>query len=249
MALEGFEAYLERAKEEARKRIREDRQRVSDDVAKLLDAIEEYFLEPYFNVQFLRKKKLLDQEIRSRFFEELSLGVKEYIDQLTEIAASWLLLGTRLRVGTIGKLIGRDDEGNFSRDFRRWTKRSPSEFREGAGWTSRVPGEPRPFKADGPTVSTVRLFVLEDDGFWAEAAWEALREEALEVQQGLLRHVAIFVSPSLFELLSRRSRDEGRRNRRRGVDLAELALTAIEGVGDFFPDDPALRMLALARRL
>lgn len=82
----------------------------------------------------------------------------------------------------------------------------------------------------------------------AEIAWRMLRNEPAQTQRDLLRQEIRFASPALFELLSRKSREEGRRDRRRGVELAELALASIEGsaapLGARFQD---LRVLALAR--
>ncbi|MCP4589104.1 MAG: hypothetical protein GY842_00025 [bacterium] len=51
----------------------------------------------------------------------------------------------------------------------------------------------------------------------AQLLWEIAREETTGRQLHLLRHELLFGGPELFELLSRRSREIGRRNRRHGV--------------------------------
>ncbi|MCP4549712.1 MAG: hypothetical protein GY835_24920 [bacterium] len=79
-------------------------------------------------------------------------------------------------------------------------------------------------------------------------AWRAIRNLPPQIQHRHLRHEILCGSPAMFELLSTKSRVEGRRDRQRGVELAELALSSVEGsarvLGKTFQD---LHDLALAR--
>ncbi len=82
----------------------------------------------------------------------------------------------------------------------------------------------------------------------AELIWQIVREESPGRRLRLLRHEVLFGGAELFELLSRQSREVGRCDRRRGLELAELALAAVEGsaalLGERYGD---LHALALAR--
>ncbi len=67
----------------------------------------------------------------------------------------------------------------------------------------------------------------------AAGIWEELRSLPFEEQKRQLRRVR-FHSPALFDLLRKKSREEGRRDRRRGIELAKLALVSLEGSDDVF---------------
>ncbi len=67
----------------------------------------------------------------------------------------------------------------------------------------------------------------------AEGFWQELRAQPFEAQKRLLRGVR-FYSTALFDLLREKSREEGRRDRRRGIELAELALLSLERSEDVF---------------
>jgi hypothetical protein len=56
--------------------------------------------------------------------------------------------------------------------------------------------------------------------------------------------VALLDSPALFELLSEKSREHGRRDRQRVVELAELALASVEACAEAL-GDRAIEMRAL----
>ncbi|MCP4659528.1 MAG: helix-turn-helix domain-containing protein [bacterium] len=82
----------------------------------------------------------------------------------------------------------------------------------------------------------------------AELIWQIVREESPGRRLRLLRHEVLFGGAELFELLSRQSREVGRCDRRRGLELAKLALATVEGsaalLGERYGD---LHALALAR--
>jgi len=82
----------------------------------------------------------------------------------------------------------------------------------------------------------------------AEEVWQELALLSPAAQHDLLRNEIFCSSRSLFDFLSKKSRDEGRRDRQRGVELAELALASVEAsaplLGATFYD---VHPLALAR--
>lgn len=79
----------------------------------------------------------------------------------------------------------------------------------------------------------------------AEVIWQTLTARSAAAQHYLLRHEIRTGSPALFELLSRKSREEGRRDRQR---LAELALACVEGSAESLGSGfRSLHVLALAR--
>ena len=88
----------------------------------------------------------------------------------------------------------------------------------------------------------------------AEGVWEIVRDLPLEEQQRIVRGY-LFHSTALFDLLRKKSREEGRKDRQRGAELARLALVSLEGheeiFGDRIHDMRALgwAWLANARRL
>ncbi|MCP5109756.1 MAG: tetratricopeptide repeat protein, partial [bacterium] len=67
----------------------------------------------------------------------------------------------------------------------------------------------------------------------AEGKWQQLRPLAFDEQKRRVRRVR-FHSTALFDLLREKSREEGRRDRQRGVEVAELALISLEGSDEIF---------------
>ena len=71
------------------------------------------------------------------------------------------------------------------------------------------------------------------DRMQAEALWSEIRDLPFAEQCRRVRR-ALFCSTVLFDLLRRKSRLEGRKCRRRGVELAKLALISLEGSDHVF---------------
>ncbi|MCP3964388.1 MAG: helix-turn-helix transcriptional regulator [bacterium] len=80
----------------------------------------------------------------------------------------------------------------------------------------------------------------EYERFTAERAWRAIEDQPREEQLAAVRFQAKFSTPAFFELLREKSREAGRQDRQRGLQLAELALASLEGsaekLGDRLPD-------------
>ncbi len=66
------------------------------------------------------------------------------------------------------------------------------------------------------------------DRLQAEGLWQEIRHLPFEEQRRRVRRY-LFASTALFDLLRETSRQEGRRSRRRGIEVAELALVSLEG--------------------
>ncbi len=73
------------------------------------------------------------------------------------------------------------------------------------------------------------------DRLTAEGVWQEIRDLPFEEQQRLVRGY-LFHSTTLFDLLRERSRQEGRKSRRRGIEIARLALVSLEDGDAFFGD-------------
>ena len=68
---------------------------------------------------------------------------------------------------------------------------------------------------------------LDEETERANAIWLELKMASAEKQRQLIRSCPRFYTNALFELLGRKSREEGRDNRDRGVRIAELALESL----------------------
>ncbi|MEM7350399.1 MAG: helix-turn-helix domain-containing protein [Acidobacteriota bacterium] len=74
-----------------------------------------------------------------------------------------------------------------------------------------------------------------DDQLKAEGLCQVIRDLPFEAQCQQVREY-LFRSTVLFDLLRKKSRQEGRKSRKRGVELAELALVSLEGSDHVFGD-------------
>ena len=271
--------WFQQARARTRGRIRRDGDGVSPEVAPLLDVIGRRLYDPAFNVEELERSCRVTPRVRRLFRAELGVTPKKYMTRHKMETGLWLLVHTDLEVWMIAEDLGYTRTGNFSRDFKAWAKRTPMEVREAARPASSrwLPGSVSPDFApwcvagsppeaahetlDGlPNKPRTRpLDWRPEDG--AEAAarllaasvWETLEGRSPEEQEELVRTSLRLDSPALFELLSEKSRELGRRDRQRGVELAELALASVaacaEALGDRAVDLRALGWARLANAL
>ncbi len=90
----------------------------------------------------------------------------------------------------------------------------------------------------------------EIERLWAEELWARIRYKAFSEQQFILRQQLCFDTMAPFELLREKSVEEGRLDRRRGVQLAELALVSLDtcagALGADLPNRKAQGRIALA---
>ena len=264
---------LAKAHGRAARCIAADRKQAPEELGDLFEYLEEHFFDADLTVCKLEREGLVDYRLHKLFVKSVGLPVKRYLLRRKQDMAEWLLGHTHFDVDDVAELLRYTRSGNFSRDFKQWTGQTPERFRGGgdprAAWTER--GKRRGERRSWMRIHlTGRLGLLLPAGgrrearlcpeaLWtflggpgaeeaARGVWELLRLETRDRARQLLRREVLFAGPELFELLSRRSRRDGRRNRRRGVELAELALAAVEGsapvLGKLYGD---LLVLAYAR--
>lgn len=233
-------------------RIENARPRVSPKVAEVLDDVLDHLFVPEFDARELaRAFKSRDQagNLWKTFAAELGRPVASYVLQARVETAARLLRESDLEVARISTLVGFDDVKVFRMAFWRFLDAWPQEFRQAARRAEERAGRPplevlslelwerldegrlEPeegrrlvawFRALGSTQETnVELFV--------EGIWRVLEPLPPAVQHHLLQHELLCDSPALFELLSCKSLEASRRDRRAGVWLAKLALASVKG--------------------
>jgi len=245
------EELLERAAGEMRSRIRRDLRRVSAPLKPILGAIEAHLLASDFDVAWLKRRTAL-KSCYPQFVEELGQPPKEYLKDLLMEMGAWLLRSSGLPVWQVAQLLGYSQDRNFSRDFKAWSGDSPTRYR---GASPRR-GRHRPCPALTKEELALRWRALsgrlrEDEaGDLLDAV--ATGGPSIELlgkvpAEGLCRRLGSLLgsvpsrqasrllrgeircrTPELFHLLGEKSIEEGRRDRRRGVELARLALDSLE---------------------
>ncbi len=181
-----------------------------------------------------------------------------------EVADRMIRNASGVELGWISLAVGYEHHGTFLNAYGRWLEETPTAARRDPGppeidylvwrrgWRGRLDEE----EAWGVCEAWVRVYPsleerlrerygsaaeepwIEVDGArherWsAEGYWQELRGLAFGEQLQRIRRVR-FHSTAFFDLLRKRSREQGRRDRRRGVELAELALASLEGCDDIF---------------
>jgi AraC-like DNA-binding protein len=76
-----------------------------------------------------------------------------------------------------------------------------------------------------------------DERLLAARVWEHLKVRPIAEQRAVVRRQICFRTTALFDLLRAESREAGRQDPRRGVELAELALASLEGCGEALGED------------
>ncbi len=194
---------------------------------------------------------------------DLTLG-KFIERQRAEVADRIMRMAPDLEPARVGQAVGFDYYGTFVRAYKNWFQETPVVARNKARSSEIDPlflrrylrGELDADAAWRVHELGVRLYPeleerlrehygqsggeprLEFDGgrierLAAEGVWQELQAVPVEEQKRSLRRVR-FHSTALFDLLREKSREEGRRDRRRGVEVAELALISLEGSEDIF---------------
>ncbi|MCP4546571.1 MAG: helix-turn-helix domain-containing protein [bacterium] len=70
-----------------------------------------------------------------------------------------------------------------------------------------------------------------------EKLWEKIKNRDFSVQRLLVAHQLHFETPALFDFLREKSLEEGRGNRQRGVQLAQLALASLDTCAEALAED------------
>lgn len=258
-----------RAIETTRRQIETDAKRVSKLLTPILLRIAERLFDPDFSLGELERGWKLEAR-RSRFCRELGCRPKDYVFRRKMETAARLLRSSKLPIWKVAEGLEYRHR-NFSRDFKRWSGVSPGAYRRSfpdftdavtsltvdaalgaralAGDLERHEAR-RLVETIEQTAKPRPLVTLLRGGSereWAECLWQALRPEPGEVIRRAIRQAVVFESPAFFHLLCEKSLEEGRQDRQRGIELAELALEALDANAATLAENlPALRAYAQA---
>ena len=193
------------------------------------------------------------------FKKDLNSTPYAYLTERRLETAARLLLEPAPAVWKIAHLVGYADPAVFSRAFQVWADIRPAHFREAEmsknrsprqdadtrrpvmGWRSAIEGT-----ADSDDLLARRKFVERPhisqtvcpqiqttgntrDKRRAERIWGSIRNRSFLEQVTLIQLQGEFETTALFDLLRKKSRVEGRRDRQRGIAIAELALHSLSG--------------------
>lgn len=248
-------------------RIRADGERVSPRLRPFLDTIRERLCDPGFNVAALWREHGVRDKSAAAWFHELGTRPGKYISDARMDVAARLLVVTHHPSWCIADLIGVSQR-TLQRRFVDRHGQTPEEYRRNGGGTSgrgvdtsgaaalaatadRVRGRSVVFDpgSRGPSVPAI----LSGRDFEAyqvrEKIWPELTGGHLRFEEQRRRVLACrgLSTPAFYELLHRSSREEGRRDRRRGIELAQLALDSLEASAETLgPHYPVLRPQACA---
>ncbi len=211
-----------------------------------------------------RKAGIKDHSLTAAFKVFAGCSLRPYIAQARIDVAEALLRITDLELSTISLLVGYTNHSTFIGNYVRIKNVLPSEvprvpparpliddttsLRAGRGQLDDDESAdylekylrlyPKAAKAAQPPVQVApeARFVVDGargDRLAAEGLWREIRDLPFEEQQRRLRQV-LFCSTVLFDLLREKSRQHGRKSRRRGIEIAKLALVSLEGSDEVF---------------
>ncbi len=273
MFLKRTQALLEAAAKPVLESIRDDRARAPRELQPLLSYVEEHLFDPSFSVDKMRTAcGARDNSVVTRFRRQLGMPIRGYVKEHQLRVGRELLKQEQLTVWMIAELVGFSSPQLFSRNFGKRFGESPRAYRRKLSTAEPAAGvadrdfsvielrqglegllEPdrgrsliRELQAHYPRDR--ESAATEPSGFDPEAVWETLRDLSPEDQLARIRQQHADAGRAMFELLSEKSRVEGRRDRQRGVQLAELALKSLDLCAVALGDElPGLRALGWAR--
>ncbi|MCP4661829.1 MAG: helix-turn-helix transcriptional regulator [bacterium] len=217
--------------------------------------------------------------------QHLEVEPLAYLTALRMAAAEEMILSTDLEFWRISHLVGYEREQTFAAAFRRWSQLTPDEYRKKfrkeavrtprrhkeelpriRSWRKVLLGGGSPEEQDRLAETLLRDYPsLRQCGgpgsdrryseeVKARKVWRKL--SALDLSEQLHRvRLQAFESTALFDLLRKKSLEEGRLDRKRGVQLAELALASLDACAAALGEDRPNRQaqgwgcLANAQRL
>ncbi len=226
---------------------------------RLLKTLSERLFDPRLNVTTWRRwSGVRDNGVSREFKSWFGVPLKAYYCGLRLETAGRMLAATDLDERQIGDSVGFICYRTFERYYTKWIGHKPTEGRDrpaptiGPVMMSKASrglltskefewfvAELRRLHPHAVKDSTVtegageppeRTIVdgSEYEAFLAGRVWEKIQARSREEQERLVRGYE-FHSTALFDLLRKKSREEGRKDRARGVDLARLALVSLEG--------------------
>ncbi len=208
-------------------RIARDQGRVSEEVAEVLRYLETHLFDIGFRAEDVRLAfgRAAD-DLADAFDAELGIRLDDYIAEAQLEVSVRLLIESDLTPARISRLLGYRTPSAFGMVVLRHFGHSPSKLRSLArsGFVRPERHAIAPSRPSLPKVERARI-----GRRLAESLWELISKVSFPQQLAFLRNHQLFGSEELFDLLSVLSTDLGRRNRQRGLEVAELALAAVEG--------------------
>ncbi len=248
---------LDRAAAETLARIGADHASAHWQLKPLLRYIEGILLVPGADIkQWIENQKVGKQPLLIRFHSELGLPPGAYLwDARLEISSK-LLQDTDLSLTSIAGLTCFSSRKAFNNSFERWWGLRPAIYREKIREVAATVGSP-PRGIDGvrflqklltghaETKQVELVFdylqkisdessrtAIEDSALERRRAvkvWDAIKSLPFAQQKERIRQQVGFDTSALFDLLRERSREEGRRQPQRGIEVAMLTLESLKG--------------------
>ncbi len=200
-----------------RARMREDAARVPKRLGPFADYFHDHLFDWDLSVEKAKAESLYrDNSASTQFDDHIGGTAWDYVtDRRLEVAMR-LLCEHEIGVGQTGLAVGIENEQTFRRGFKKRYGYPPSQAHaRRTRPASDVPGPP-PGMDDPPAWERWQAKVL----------WQHLRGRPYARQQQLATSY-VFCGPVLFDLLREKSREAGRKDRRAGVRLAELAVESL----------------------
>ena len=229
---------------------------------RLLKTLHEHLFEPQLTVGWWRKKAGVgDTAVGAEFEAWLGVTMKEYVSTLRLETGARMLAATDLHERRISRALGFSGHRTFWNLYKTWYGKIPGDGRDRpAPWLG--PSRMRRASSGELTAEELDRFVAElhrlhphlrreprgaseapevrvvvDGGdyerFEADRIWRQVRTLPFDEQKRRLRGY-LFRSTALFDLLRKTSREEGRKDRERGVQVARLALASLDDHDEVF---------------
>ncbi len=236
---------------------------LSEQVRRLLGYLGEHLFDPELNVgTWCREAKVGDTAVRADFRAWFGVSMKDYYKALRLETGARMLAATDLDERQISRALGFPNHRSFWNLYKEWTGKTPAEGRDlPVPWLGPVRlqralrGELTAEELDRFIAELHRLHPhlqpvsvprdadpaarIVDGGayerFLADELWQRIRALPFDEQKQEVRSYR-FLSTVFFDLLRKKSREEGRRDRKRGVRIARLALASLEGHDEVFGD-------------
>ena len=234
---------LRKAAAVTQEKIHRDIQRVSNELRPILSYVERHAFDDDFSVARVVKACRVKRRQQEQFAIELGKGIKAYGNERRMEVAAYLLSRSELEVWRISTFVGFARCRYFSQSFKNWSGKTPLQYRE----SERVQATPLD-KKDMRYWFRAALGILTPDQVAAlmrskvvlaydrvpvhkelgQMAWQALDSLPQLESEAILHSDPFFGGPEFIDLIGKMSLEEGRKDRLRGLKLAERAVELVE---------------------